>query len=266
MKPSAIPVEFLTHLIFAFAFVSDGDFRITNMPDVPAKAFGEVTDMKQKNPNMKVLIALGGWTFNDPGPNQMTFSNAASTAANRKKFINNLMGFMSQYGFDGADIDWEYPGAEDRGGREDDGVNFTKLLQEMKAAFGKRYLLTFTAPTSYWYLRHFDIQKTSEAVDWINLMSYDLHGIWDRDNPIGAQILGHTNLTEVDMALDLLWRNSVEPDKVVLGIGFYGRSFKLEDSKCNKPGCPFAGPGDKGPCSGEGGFLTYKGNPNEPYA
>lgn len=40
--------------------------------------------------------------------------------------------------------------------------------------------------------------------DWINLMSYDLHGIWDSKNPIGNQVLAHTNLTEIDLALDLV--------------------------------------------------------------
>lgn len=41
-------------------------------------------------------------------------------------------------------------------------------------------------------------------VDWINLMSYDLHGVWDSSNPIGNQVLSHTNLTEIDHALDLV--------------------------------------------------------------
>jgi chitinase len=100
----------------------------------------------------------------------------AASAANRKIFIANLMGFMAEYGFDGVDLDWEYPGAEDRGGTPEDGVNLTQLMKEIKAAFGKRYILTFTAPTSYWYLRHFDIKKSAEVADWINLMSYDLHG------------------------------------------------------------------------------------------
>lgn len=66
-------------------------------------------------------------------------------------------------------------------------------------------------------------------------------------------------MTEIDSALDLLWRNDVDPSKVVLGIGFYGRSFKLSDPSCNKPGCKFSGPGDAGPCSDAEGILTYKG-------
>lgn len=86
------------------------------------------------------------------------------------------MGFLAEYGFDGVDLDWEYPGAEDRGGIPEDGVNLTQLMKEMKEAMGKRYILTFTAPTSYWYLRHFDIKRSVEVADWVNLMSYDLHG------------------------------------------------------------------------------------------
>jgi chitinase len=138
---------------------------------------------------------------------------------------------MSQYAFDEVHIDWEYPRAGDRGGIPEDGENFTALLQELKDAFNRRYILTFTAPTSYWYLRHFDIKKSVAAVDWVNLMSYDLHGVWDEDNPIGNQILGHTNLTEIDLALDLLWRNDIKPRQIVLGAGFYGRSFTLSDKK-----------------------------------
>lgn len=79
-----------------------------------------------------------------------------------------------------------------------------KELRQAITASGRNYITTFTAPTSYWYLRHFDIKNMSEQVDWINLMSYDLHGVWDGDNPIGKHILSHTNLTEIDLALDLV--------------------------------------------------------------
>lgn len=117
MTPDEIPVSKLTHLIFSFGFITPGTFKITNMDGVPAKLFSEITKLKEKNKNLKVLIALGGWTFNDPGPWQPVFSDLSSTAANRATFIKNLMGFLSQYGFDGVDFDWEYPGADDRGGK-----------------------------------------------------------------------------------------------------------------------------------------------------
>ena len=82
-------------------------------------------------------------------------------------------------------------------------------MQEIRAAFNgqprKKYL-SFTAPTSYWYLRWFDIGKMVDAADYVNFMTYDLHGVWDANDPIGNQVLAHTNLTEIDLALDLLWR------------------------------------------------------------
>ncbi|CAG7942048.1 unnamed protein product [Penicillium salamii] len=259
MSPEDIPIRMLTHVFFSFGFIAPGTFKIENMKDFQPSLFGRVTDLKMKNPDLKVVIALGGWTHNDPGPYQKVFSDMASTAANRKKFIQNILGFMTQYGFDGVDIDWEYPGAEDRGGIPEDGENFTLLLQDLKAAFDGRYILTFTIPTSYWYLRHFDIKKSVKAADWVNLMSYDLHGVWDQDNPIGSHVMGHSNITEIDLALNLLWRNDIPPNKIVLGTGFYGRTFALEDPSCTGPGCKFSGPGSKGPCTDTAGFLSYKG-------
>jgi chitinase len=59
-------------------------------------------------------------------------------------------------------------------------------------------------------------------------MTYDLHGTWDGTDPfIGAVALAHTNLTEIQQSLDLLWRNNIDPARVSLGIGFYGRSNRL---------------------------------------
>lgn len=84
-----------------------------------------------------------------------------------------------------------------------------------------------------------------------------MHGFWDRLNPIGAIIHGHNNLTEIKLAAELLWRVGVSPAKVVLGTGFYGRSFTLTDANCATPGCSFGGLSNKGPCTGEGGVLGY---------
>ena len=72
-------------------------------------------------------------------------------------------------------------------------------------------------------------------------MTYDLHRIWDTGNPIGSIIQGHTNLTEIKLATELLWRIGIPLSKVFLGFGFYSRSFTLADPSCSKPGCPFTG-------------------------
>ena len=66
----------------------------------------------------------------------------------------------------------------------------------------------------------------------------------------------HTNLTEIDQALDLLWRNNIDSTKVILGLAFYGRSFTLEDTSCKTPGCPFASGGTPGQCTQTSGILS----------
>lgn len=81
-------------------------------------------------------------------------------------------------GFDGLDIDWEYPGAPDRGGQEHDTANYVALLRTLRQTFdasGGHFGLTFTAPSSYWYLRWFDLPNLIKFADWINFMTYDLH-------------------------------------------------------------------------------------------
>lgn len=68
----------------------------------------------------------------------------------------------------------EYPGATDRGGHDDDGANYSQFLKELRGAIEKqptKYIISFTAPTSYWYLRHFDIKNMMDYVDFANVMS-----------------------------------------------------------------------------------------------
>ena len=256
-----IPVDALTHAFFSFAYITPGDYKIAPMDDLPTDLFDEFTAIKKRNAGLKVVVALGGWTFNDNGTaTQPVFSEMVSSAANRKLFIGNLFGFMRKHGFDGVDFDWEYPGAGDRGGKPEDGKNFVKFLKELddiNKEQPEKYVVSFTIPTSYWYLRHFDL-KAVDYVDFVNVMSYDLHGIWDATNPIGSNIFAHSNVTEIKEALNLLWRNDVPAKKLNLGLGFYGRSFTLTDPLCTTPGCGFRGGARPGPCSDNTGTLTYR--------
>ncbi|OBT47403.1 hypothetical protein VE00_02156 [Pseudogymnoascus sp. WSF 3629] len=255
-----IPVSSLTHLYFSFASITPDTYSIAPMDGISASLFSEFTNLKKKNPALKTVIAIGGWTFNDPGPTQKVFSDMVGSAQTRKTFIDNLLSFLREYAFDGVDFDWEYPGADDRGGIDADGNNFVTFLKELDAANKKqpvKYVVSFTLPTSYWYMRHFNL-KAVDHVDFVNVMSYDLHGVWDGKNPIGQKIYGHTNITEMEQAFDLFWRNDVPANKLNMGLGFYGRAFQLQDPSCSKPGCGFKGGATKGGCSRESGILSYR--------
>ncbi|KAK4675375.1 hypothetical protein QC764_0077420 [Podospora pseudoanserina] len=218
-----LPLDGLTHINYAFAYIDPSSFEITTMDaQTPTKTFQDVVDLKGIKPSLQIY-RYGTAT-------QPVFGNIARTAANRQKFARALLKLMNRYGFDGADLDWEYPGAPDRGGKPDDTKNYVELFKTLREAFvksGRRLGLTFTAPPSYWYLKWFDLPGLMKYADWLNLMSYDLHG-----------------------------STSPHP-QVALGFGFYGRAFTLQNPSCTKPGCPLKGGAEKGVCTGPSGYHAH---------
>lgn len=257
--PEQIPLGVYTHINFAFATIDPDTFEIRPDQTGDLALLKRVTDLKTLDPDLKVMIALGGWTFNDPGPTQMTFSDIARSTDNQSKFFKSLTSFLSTYNLDGVDLDWEYPAADDRAGREEDYENFPSFIANLKSALSHTFgrdELSITLPSSYWYLQHFDIAKLVDHVSFFNVMSYDLHGKWDLGNKwTGAYLDAHTNVTEIDKSLELLWRNNIDSSKVVLGLAFYARAYTLADPNCVKPGCEFASGANQGNCSQEVGIL-----------
>ncbi|EWG55818.1 hypothetical protein FVEG_17600 [Fusarium verticillioides 7600] len=256
-SPEQIPIGLYTHINFAFATIDPKTFEIKPDKESDIRMYKRLTDLKRRDPELKVYIAVGGWTFNDPGPTASTFSDLAASLPRQRAFMKSLVSFMSTYGFDGLDLDWEYPVDTDRGGRAVDFANFPKFMERLKSMMDAADKgLSITLPASYWYLRQFDIKKLEKTVDFFNIMSYDLHGAWDQGKNYTQPFLNaHSNLTEIDLALDLLWRNNIQSDKVVLGMGFYGRAFSVQTGTCTKPGCLFKAAGKAGDCSREKGIL-----------
>lgn len=258
-----VPTGSVSHINTAFGYIDPGTFDIVPMEGANVSIYRNVAGLKGQDPNLKVWLSLGGWDFsNNDTKWQPVFGDISSSSANRSKFIAALIKFMREWGFDGVDLDWEYPGAPDRRGNPEDGKNYLFLVQDIRTAFddmGKGWGVSFTAPASYWYMRWFNIESMAQYVDWINLMSYDLHGSWDSlGNWIGPHVYAHTNMTEIKSALQLLWRNNVPAEKVNLGLAFYGRSYTLEDPECDTPGCVFTDPGRPYRCGTQGGYLPYK--------
>ncbi|KAJ5375386.1 hypothetical protein N7517_007392 [Penicillium concentricum] len=256
-RPEDIPVKALTHLNIAFGGINDSRVTIDS-----SEMIQRVVRLKRKNRSLKVLLAVGGWAFSDPGSTRTAWSDMASTKDNREKFIKSVIKLFQTYDIDGIDLDWEYPVADDRGGRDADYKNYVSLLKEMRSSFeelNSAWIISMAIPASYWYLQHFDVAALKPNVDWFNLMSYDMRGKWDQFNEwTGPYVFGHTNITEIERGVDLLRRNDIDLSKVTLGMGFYGRTFTLADSKCNEPGCVFSDAGLRGECSGEEGILTFK--------
>ncbi|KAJ5096660.1 hypothetical protein N7456_007381 [Penicillium angulare] len=256
-RPEDIPVKAITHLNIAFGGIKDSRVTIDS-----SEMIQRIVKLKRKNRSLKVILAVGGWAFSDPGSTRTAWSDMASTEDTRSKFIKSVMNLLDTYDVDGIDLDWEYPVADDRGGKDADYKNYVSLLKEMRSSFDDHnpaWTISIAIPASYWYLQHFDVAGLEPNVDWFNLMSYDMRGKWDQENEwTGPYVFGHTNITEIENGVDLLRRNDIDLSKVNLGMGFYGRTFTLADKKCFEPGCVFSDAGVRGECSGEEGILTFK--------
>lgn len=259
MLPEEIPYGQYTHIIFSFATINPSTFKVSAGNYQTEHIMSRIWVIKFLQADIKIWVGLGGWSFNNLGTTQTTFSDIASSATNTNIFLDSLVQMMNEYRFDGVDIDWEYPVAEDRNGRPEDYENMvtfmTKLNLRMKdTKRGNSMVL----PTSYRYLQHFNIKALESQVDWFNIMSYDEHGSWDIANEwIGPWANSHTNMTDIQLALDLLWRNEIDPSKVTMGMAFYSRSFTLTDPACSALGCRVSSGGNPGKYSNMVGVLLH---------
>lgn len=105
ISPKQIRTEGLTHLYGAFATIDPDTFAVKPWDEADVALYKEFTALKKKG--LETWIAIGGWTFNDPGATRTTFSDLAANSARRARFIKSVAGFLEQHGFQGVDLDWE---------------------------------------------------------------------------------------------------------------------------------------------------------------
>lgn len=143
-----------THLNFAFAFINPKTFEVAPMSEADTELYPRFTALKDSNPGLETWISIGGWSMNDPNqPTASTFSDLAGSSDAQSAFFKSLLSFLETFGFDGVDIDWEYPVAQERSGKPEDFKNYVTFLQNLRSALGgsgHKYGLTITVPSSYW--------------------------------------------------------------------------------------------------------------------
>ena len=238
LPPSRIQASKLTHLNYAFADLgTDGRIRLPN-PELDKENFAGLRELKRKNPHLKTLISLGGWDYS------ANFSKVASSAAGRAAFAESCADFILEHGFDGVDIDWEFPAFSDR-------QNFTLLLQsvreklnQLSAAHGRPYYLTIAYSPSQSILNRIEAKTVAGLVDFIFLMGYDLHGPWDSFADFNAPLYStgetspHYTISLQD-ALRSYQNAGVDMSKLVLGMPFYGYQYATTGERWNGLYSPF---------------------------
>jgi len=239
-----------THLAYAFAGINGATGQIEPYNGVSSEftLYTRFNSLKTSNPGLKTLIAIGGWTFD-----QTRFSDVSSTTNKRTTFANSVVTFLESHGFDGIDLDWEYPVT--RQGTPEDYANYPLLCEALRTAFNNAghsdWLITIaTSINADTLARGYDMVAMAPHVDWFNIMSYDIHGAWDSTAGANADLLYITNT--INYILDL----GIPREKLVLGLAAYGRSSRLTDPSCITDGCPISGAGLTG-CHGEQGNLPY---------
>lgn len=204
-------------------------------PETDLEELPKVEALKNENPDLKTLLSVGGWTLSH------NLSDVAADEQARKVFAESAVDFVRKFNMDGLDIDWEWPGAEGHPGnaiREEDGENYVKLLQAVRDAFdvageedGQHYLVTIAGAQTWTFDTNNDLQAIGEIVDYAAIMTYDTNGTWsgltghnapvyldDLEEELRGWFSGSAN-----SASNMYLWGGIPPEKVVLGVPFYGQ-------------------------------------------
>lgn len=230
--PQKVPAHRLTHLNYAFAKIDPSTNSIAMAdPANDKKNFAALRQLKEKHKQLKTLIAVGGWDYST------YFSDVASTAARREAFAQSCVDFILEHGFDGVDLDWEYPVSGGPAGvinRPADKQNFTLLLKAIRQKLddrgkrdGRKYYLTIAGAAGSGYLSKIEPKSVAGLVDHIFVMTYDLHGPWDKYADFNAPLYQPAEASpqyknSVYDGIKAYLNSGVPAGKLVMGMPFYG--------------------------------------------
>ncbi|XP_017893236.1 probable chitinase 10 [Ceratina calcarata] len=257
--PEDIDPTLCTHVVYAFATLKNHLLTAENEKD--KEMYERLIALRDKNPDIKILLAIGGWAFGST-----PFKELTSNTFRMNQFVYEAIEFLREYKFDGLDVDWEYP----RG--SDDRAAYVNLLKELRLAFEgeantsglPKLILSAAVPASFEAIAAgYDVPEISKYLDFINIMTYDLHGQWERQVGHNSPLFPLESATSYQKKLTVDYsarewvKQGAPKEKLMIGMPTYGRSFTLVDKEKFDIGAPASGGGTPGNYTNESGFLSY---------
>lgn len=221
-----------THINYAFANLDAWGNVYFTYGQQDINIINQLKALKSSNPNLKIILAIGGWTWSDH------FSTVAGDAGRRANFVNTAWSLVNQHGLDGIEIDWEFPGYGGEAGNSIcwgtcDGQRFIWLLNDLKNAKPGGKVLSFAGGASPQMGANVNLGQAAALTDFLTIMTYDFHGDWGEPWGHHANLYGGD--ISVDSAVNMYLNAGVPANKLVVGLPFYGRSW-------NAPAVPGGAP------------------------
>lgn len=260
--PEDIDDQLCSHIVYGFAVLNREKLTIQphdSWADLDNKFYERVVAFRKKG--VKVTVAIGGW--NDSAGDK--YARLVRSAAARERFIRHVMDFIEKYGFDGLDLDWEYPvcwQVDCKKGTPDEKQGFTDLVRELSKAFKPKGLLLSAAvsPNKKVIDAGYDVPELSRYFDWIAVMAYDYHGQWDKHTGHVAPMYDHPEGTATfnsNFSINYWLESGADRKKIIMGMPMYGQSFSLAQTNDNQLNAPTYGGGEAGEATRARGFLAY---------
>ena len=229
-----VKAEYLTDLIIAFALINSDDKHTIYISEERfsfKNLWNEVAALKSTHPNLRVNISIGGYT------GSAHFSDMVKDENIRAQFVAGVIDWLDRHNLDGVDIDWEYPVGPPWGVRVfADAQNYLALLRDLRDAMdtlgaktGKYYSLSTAVPSSSWFAAAINVKEVANIVDALKLMAYDYYGGWSPTTGHNSNIYRNPNDSSnggsTDQGLRSYLTAFVPPNKIQMGVAFYGRAF-----------------------------------------
>ncbi|XP_062549571.1 probable chitinase 2 [Armigeres subalbatus] len=254
---SYIIPSYCTHIVYTFAGLNlgGGIDSLDYYNDINAyKGYQKIVELKEENPCLKVLLAIGGWNEGSE-----KYSLMAEESETRVAFADSALRFLVHFGFDGLDVDWEYPTM--RGGVPEDRTNFVLLLQALRDKFKRRNkILSIAISGSPSVIQAaYDMAPICEVCDFVSLMGYD-YSVRDKtsvDGPLYSEPVMRSE--SIDGAISYIRKSGCPLEKINLGISTMAKTYTLKPGATASinTGIVVQGPGRAGPFTKYAGALGY---------